>query len=149
MTLHTRRATIGLMAGALATPAFSYDTLFLDGIGVALRGYDPVAYFTYEEATKGSVDIALETDEGTWWFAEEKNRDLFRADPGTYTPQFGGFDAEGMTRGFKRVSDPTVWVMIDRKVYLHYSIPDQNRWAKDVRGNIRKGEENWERIREF
>jgi len=149
MTPIPRRSALGLIsAAALATPALS-ETLYLNGMGYAIGGYDPVAYFDVEEAIKGSLDHELITDEGTWLFSRIEYLEMFQADPERYMPQFGGFDAEGMARGFKRRSDPTLWVLLDGKVYLHYSIIDQNRWAEDIRGNIRAAEKNWEELRTF
>ena len=84
---------------------------------------------------EASVQVAANNRSGFWG--------------GGYTPEFGGYDAEGMARGFKRRSDPTVWVLIDGKVYLHYTIEDQNRWAEDIRGNIRLGEKNWETLKDL
>lgn len=147
MTLYTRRAVTGLIAAGAAAPAFA-EPLFLDSMGAVIRGYDPVAYFEYQEATKGSWDIELKTDDGIWRFEREAHRKMFTDNPKRFTPQFGGYDALGVARGFKRQSDPTIWVMVDEKVYLHASIPGQNDWAKDVRGHIQTAEENWISLRE-
>lgn len=157
MTQPSRRAALALLGAGIGAPLMPRaaaadpvgEPLFLDSLGVVIKGYDPVAYWENEEAIKGKVELAWETEDGTWWFAEEDNRAKFIADPDRYTPEFGGYDAEGMTRGFKRRSDPTLWVLIDGKVYLHYTIEDQNRWAKDIRGNIRLGEKNWEKLKDL
>lgn len=149
MTLLTRRHTLAMIGASAAAPAFAFqEPVFLNGMGIALAGYDPVAYHANEEARRGTVEVKLETEDAVWWFAETAHRDMFRADPERYTPAFGGYDAYGIAKGFKRRSDPTVWVMIDNRIYLHYSIPDQNAWADDIRGNIRLGQENWETLRD-
>ncbi|MEM8787499.1 MAG: YHS domain-containing (seleno)protein [Pseudomonadota bacterium] len=142
----TRRMALTALGAGLALPAKA-ESLFLDGLGVAIKGYDPVAYFEYEEAVRGKLDFELETEEGNWWFARERHREKFAADPDRFTPQFGGFDAEGMARGFKRRSDPTLWVMIDNRIYLHYTVEDQNRWAQDIRLNIEMAEDHWETLK--
>ena len=147
MTPITRRASLALMASAAAFPARA-ERLFLDGMGVAIRGYDPVAYFEFQEAVRGNLDNALETKEGIWYFSRPDFREKFEDNPDRYMPQFGGWDAEGMARGFKRRSDPTLWILIDNKIYLHYSIPDQNRWAENIRGNMREAEKNWVDLRD-
>jgi len=157
MTQVTRRAALALLGAGIGAPRLVTrasakpigEALFLDSLGVVIKGYDPVAFWENEESRKGNVDLAWETDTGTWWFAEEAHREMFIANPARYTPEFGGYDAEGMARGFKRRSDPTVWVLIDGKVYLHYTIEDQNRWAEDIRENIRQGEKNWERLKDI
>jgi len=147
MTLYTRRASLGMIAAGAATPVLA-ESLSLDGYGAAIQGYDPVAYFEIQEATKGSWEIELETENGIWRFSRTEYRDLFEDNPDLYTPQFGGFDALGIARGFKRRSDATVWVMVDDKIYLHYTIEGQNEWANDIRGNIRLAEENWKDLRD-
>ena len=116
MTPITRRASLALMASAAAFPARA-ERLFLDGMGVAIRGYDPVAYFEFQEAVRGNLDNALETKEGIWYFSRPDFREKFEDNPDRYMPQFGGWDAEGMARGFKRRSDPTLWILIDNKIY--------------------------------
>lgn len=157
MTRYSRRASLGLMAATLALPSIiatraqagREQEFFQDSMGYALNGYDPVAYFEIEEAAKGTLDHALEERWTTWLFTRVEYRELYQADPDRYTPQFNGFCAEAMARGYKRRSDPTLWVKIDGKVYLHYSVVDQNRWAEDIRGNIRLAEKKWEEIRTF
>ena len=146
MTL-TRRLFLASATCALTAPALA-EPLYLDGQGVVIGGFDPVAYLELEEAVRGSIEHQWETEQGIWYFSRPEYRALFQKNPGKYTPQFGGYDAEGMARGFKRRSDPTIWVLIDGKVYLHYSIIDQNRWAEDIRGNIRQAEDNWKTLRD-
>lgn len=151
MTTLSRRATLGLLGAAMAAPAHANfgETVFLDGRGVAIRGYDPVAYLDMEDALRGKFEHQLETEDGIWMFYSEQNLEKFKDQPARYIPQFGGFDAQGMARGFKRVSDPTLWIKLDGKIYLHYSIREQNRWALDVRGNIAEGERNWDILRDI
>ncbi|WP_112322256.1 YHS domain-containing (seleno)protein [Oceanibium sediminis] len=149
MTLPTRRHALALIGLLAAAPALGFqEPVFLNGMGIAIAGYDPVTYHENQEARRGSIENELETDDGLWWFVSEEHRALFEANPEKYTPAFGGYDAQGIAKGFKRRSDPTVWVMIDDRIYLHYSIPDQNLWAKDIRGNIALGNENWEHLRD-
>lgn len=153
MTRPTRRTALGLMAAGAAsvmtTPARAGygEPVYLDGRGHAIRGYDPVAYHIYEEAVRGDLEYEYETKEGTWLFARADHLSKFRARPEQYMPRFGGYCAQGVASGFKRISDPTLWVLIDGKVYLHYSIPEQNRWAANIRGNIETAEEVWKGLR--
>lgn len=147
MTLITRRHSLALLGAALATPLHS-EPVFLDGSGMAIKGYDPVAYFAEEAASKGNYKYQLETETGIWQFKSAGNMKRFEAAPEEFTPQFGGFCADGIARGFKRVSDPTVWVMVRGKLYLHYSIQVQNIWAEDIRGNIAQANQNWPDLRD-
>lgn len=143
----TRRHSLALLGAGLATPLMS-ETLYLDGLGVAIKGYDPVAFFRDEAAVKGKFEHELITEEGNWWFSSAENMSLFQSDPQRYMPQYGGFCAQGIASGFKRTSNPTVWVLVKDKLYLHYTIEEQNRWADDVRGNINLADKNWERLRD-
>ncbi len=146
MTLITRRHSLALLASTFAlsplTPARA-EPIYLDGQGRALRGYDPVAYFKEEQAILGSPANSVEHADAIWEFEFEETAKAFQEDPEAYMPQYGGFCAEGVARGFKRISDPTVWVMVNGKLYVHYSIEAQNRWAADIRNNIRQGDRNW------
>lgn len=137
------------MLGATVALPLSAEPFYLDGQGLAIRGYDPVNYFTENLAIKGSIEHEFENELGLWRFETAANLDRFRKSPDLYMPEYGGFCAEGMARGFKRATDPTVWVMAKNKLYLHYSIASQNLWADDVRGNIRLADENWPKIKDF
>lgn len=144
----SRRSGLALLACAAAFPARA-ERRYLDGQGRALRGYDPVAYFTEEAAIPGKPEHALEWDGAIWHFEFAETRAKFRSNPSAYLPQYGGFCAEGVARGFKRISDPTVWVIAGGKLYVHYSIEAQNRWAADIRGHIRQADENWPGLRDL
>ncbi len=147
MTLITRRNSLALLGAGLATPLMS-EPLSLDGLGNVIKGYDPVAYFRDEAAVKGSYEHELITDEGNWWFSSAENLSRFEDNPERYMPKYGGYCAEGIARGFKRRSDPTVWVLVRDKLYLHYSIEVQNRWADDVRGHINLADGNWPKLKD-
>ncbi len=125
-----------------------YDAVYRDGAGIALRGYDPVAYFLHNEALRGDYDNQAEVDGVPWYFVSQSNRDKFVNDPEAFMPEFGGFCAEAMSRGFKRSSDPELWVKVDSKIYLHYSVEVQNLWATDIRGYIAKAEQHWPEVRD-
>ena len=147
MTLITRRHSLALLGAAMATPATS-EPIYLNSSGVAIRGFDPVSFFTEEDAIKGSIDHELKTDHGLWRFETDANLQRFKAAPEEFMPQFGGYCADGIARGFKRGSDPTVWVMVRGKLYMHYSIAVQNVWAEDIRGNIGLANENWPKLKD-
>ena len=84
--------TILILSGALsAAPVLADPPVNSDDAGVAIKGYDPVAYFTQSRAVKGSHDHTYQWRESTWYFISATHRDLFVADPERYTPQYGGF----------------------------------------------------------
>jgi len=109
----------------------------------AIRGYDPVAYFTDNEPIKGSKEFTVENEGATWMFSSAKNRDLFKANPDKYKPQFGGYCAYAVSRNTTASIKPEYFTIHDDKLYLNYSKPVYKRWMKDKEGFIKKAEANW------
>ncbi len=114
--------------------------------GVAVGGYDPVAYFTVGKPVKGREDIALQHDGVTWRFASVENRDAFRADPAKFAPQYGGYCAWAVAEGYTAKGDPEAWRITDGKLYLNYNKSVQKTWEKDIPGNVRRGDANWPKV---
>lgn len=111
--------------------------------GVAIRGADPVAYFTEEAYVPGSDEFTYDWQGATWQFASAENRDKFASDPEQYAPQYGGFCAWAVSQGYTASVDPTAWKVVEGKLYLNYDARIQNRWANDIPGNIAKANANW------
>ena len=111
--------------------------------GLALQGYDPVAYFTLGEPTEGSYKITSVYKDATYRFASEEHKAAFEADPESYLPQYGGFCAFGAAMGFKFDGDPDHWKIVDGELYLNLSADIQERWQSDIPGYIEKADENW------
>jgi YHS domain-containing protein len=114
--------------------------------GVAIKGYDPVAYFTDGKPVKGDADFSHGWNGAEWRFASAAHRDLFKADPSKYAPQFGGYCAWAVSRGYTAGIDPDAWKIVNNRLYLNYSAKVQSQWAEDISGNIAKAEENWPKI---
>lgn len=115
--------------------------------GVAIKGYDPVAYFTEGRAVEGSRDFEAEWMDVTWRFASAANRDAFTAAPERYAPQYGGYCAWAVSQGYTADIDPEAWKIVGGRLYLNYSKSVQTRWQQDIPGNIAKGDANWPSIR--
>ncbi|WP_155326453.1 YHS domain-containing (seleno)protein [Alkalilacustris brevis] len=86
--------------------------------GVALAGYDPVAYFTEARAVRGDAAIALRWRGVLWQFSSARHRAAFEANPRAYLPQLGGYCAVSMAKGIARAPDPEQWVIHDGRLYL-------------------------------
>jgi hypothetical protein len=114
--------------------------------GLALHGYDAVAYFNRGKPIAGHADIALANEDATYRFASKSNLDAFAANPARYKPQFGGFCAFGASVGAKFDGDPTVWKIVDGKLYLNLDTGIQKEWVKDIPGNIQKADTNWKTL---
>lgn len=111
--------------------------------GLAMQGYDPVAYFTVGEPTKGSYKITAVYNDATYRFASEENKAQFEANPDAYAPAYGGYCAFGTAMGFKFDGDPNYWKIVDDKLYLNLSKDIQVRWEGDVPGFIESADNNW------
>jgi len=111
--------------------------------GVAIKGTDPVAYFTDGRPVAGRRDITAEWGGATWRFASAANRERFLAEPERYVPQYGGFCAWAVAEGYKAPIDPRAWRIVDGRLYLNYNASIQRRWERDVPGNIARANRNW------
>jgi YHS domain-containing protein len=116
----------------------------LDKNGVAVRGYDPVAYFIEKRAVKGKADFAVKIDDGSiYYFASAENRAIFIAEPSRYAPQYGGFCAYGAANEVKVQVDPKAFRLIDGKLYLIRSPETATKWSKDSPAFIKKADASW------
>lgn len=135
-------AAILLVVGSFAATVDAGTLVFSTKDG-AIRGYDPVAYFVEGKPVKGSPQYTHNWMGAQWRFASAANRDAFSADPGKYAPQYGGYCAWAVSQGYTAEVDPDAWAVEGGKLYLNYSKGVQATWAKDVPGNILKGDRNW------
>ncbi len=143
--LSRRHLLAGFAASALAlgsAPALALEPVY-SWRRKALRGYDPVAYFTHGRPVEGSERFTHQWQGATWRFASAENRDSFAADPERYAPQYGGYCAWAVSQGYTASTDPEAWRIVDGKLYLNYSKSVQRRWEKDIPGNIGKADRNW------
>lgn len=138
----SRRLFLALsLAMTLPLPALA-DQVFTSW-GVAIRGTDPVAYFTEGRPVEGSSEFSAEWNGATWYFASAANRDTFLATPEAYAPQYGGFCAWAVAQGSTASTVPEAWQIVDGKLYLNYSLDVQKQWEGDIPGNIAKADRNW------
>lgn len=139
----TRRALLGLLLLApLAASGQPASAIFADR-GLAIRGYDVVAYFTQGRPTRGQPAFTHQWNGATWRFAIAAHRDLFVADPAKYAPQYGGFCAWAVSEGYEAPIDPNAWRIVDGKLYLNYNASIQRQWEADIPGRIARGDANW------
>jgi YHS domain-containing protein len=110
---------------------------------IAIKKYDPVAYFTENKAVHGSDEYTFSYHDMTWYFSSQKNRDLFVADPLAYIPQYDGYCAWAMTESRLAQTDPEVWKIVDGKLYLNCSKAAYEKWAKDIPAHIKMADRIW------
>jgi len=124
------------------TQAWSVDPVF-NRSGIAIRGYDPVAYFTNDKPVKGDPNNVHQWMGTTWQFANKANLDSFVDNPEKYAPQYGGYCAFAASSGYIAPTDPNAWTIYNDKLYLNYSTSIRKRWSKDKGGHITSADKNW------
>ena len=115
--------------------------------GVAILGYDPVAYHTQGEPTPGDPGFSAEWLHATWYFATTEHRDMFAENPDKYVPAFGGFCSFAIAQGVKVPVDPAAWTVHDGRLYLNESLLIRKAWRKDVDYYIEIGGRWWQEIK--
>lgn len=144
-------AGAGAATTALAAAAATADTprpvntLGSPGM-IAIRGYDPVAYFREGGPRRGKPQFSVNHGGATWRFASAEHKALFEADPERYLPAYGGFCAYGTSRGYLVKIEPEAWSIVDGKLYLNYDLGVRTIWLDDTRAYIAQAEGNWPRL---
>jgi hypothetical protein len=111
--------------------------------GIAIKGYDPVSYFVDSRSEKGSAQFTFRWMNAQWQFVSAANRDRFAAEPENYAPQFGGYCAWAVSKGYTADIDPNAWTIAGGKLYLNYNKSVQNMWLKERDTRIQAAEMNW------
>ncbi|MDE2924644.1 MAG: YHS domain protein [Acidobacteriota bacterium] len=138
----------GAALAAIPAAAAEKDPVFTSRGNLAIRGYDPVAYFTEGKAVKGEKDFTLGWQGADWRFANADNRDLFSEDPEKYAPQYGGYCAWAVSRNYTAPTDPDAFTLVDGKLYLNYNKRVMRQWLEDRDRNIEQADENWPAVLE-
>ena len=133
----------GLSGGVQAFFGSDEKAAYFAQDGVAIRGYDPVAYFEQGEPVEGSAEHSLEWQGVTWHFASADHRRAFQQNPEKYAPAYGGFCAYAVANDQLASIDPTAWKIVDGTLYLNYSTDIQKQWEQDIPGYIEQAEINW------
>jgi YHS domain-containing protein len=143
-TMVTRRTIfLGLAASALLT-----GTAVAQGNEpLALKGYDPVAYFTDHKPTAGLEQFELTFDGQRYRFVSARHRDLFKANPDKYAPQFGGLCAMNLSRGVRRESDPHNWVISNGNLYVFAGETGQQNFSKDAEATAARASANYKTLK--
>jgi hypothetical protein len=110
-------------------------------VPLAIKGYDPVAYFTLGKSTQGLPELEYDWDEQRYRFSRPEHRELFKADPVRYAPQFANFCTMALTRGELDEANPEYWLISDGKLYIFGKAAGPSRFQQDLAGNIAKANE--------
>ena len=115
--------------------------------GVAVKGYDVVAYFDQKRPMKGDPKYSYEYNGAKYDFVSSEHLDLFTKNPEAYLPQYGGYCAVGASMGHKADIDPESWAVIDGKLYLNSSKGAQKLFDKDPNAAIKRADQNWAKVK--
>ena len=145
-----RRSLFTLAVIPFATPALAraWPKSINNQAGLALRGFDPVAWFAEARPRRGNAAFRADHAGVTWHFASAANLARFEAAPDAHMPRYGGFCAFGVARGYKVDIDPDAWHIRDGILYLNYDRGVQRQWQRDIPGHIARAEANWPRLAE-
>ena len=143
-----KKLILALIVATLALPVFAQtkSLLNLDQAGVAIQGYDPVAFFTDKKPVKGDQKFLLKHDGAIYFFASKEHKDAFKAEPEKYVPGFGGYCAYGVSRNKLVEIDVDAFQIVDGKLLLQYSQGVRDDFNEDTKGNLAKAGANWPKL---
>ena len=134
----------GLVAFAVSAPAA--EVVNVDKTGLALQGYDPVAYFTDGKPVKGSSEFTATYKGATYWFASAEHKQLFEKSPANYEPQFGGFCGYAASINKLAPIEVEYFQVLHDRLILQHNKKAWDLWHKDVEGNLKKADANWPKL---
>ena len=114
--------------------------------GLAIEGFDPVAYFTDSQAVRGLPDFEASGGGTVWRFHNASNRDAFTAHPEIYRPQFGGYDPIDIARGIAFAGNPRFFVIWGQRLYLFGREESRNAFAADPARFLKDAKARWPEI---
>jgi hypothetical protein len=134
---------MGILAPAAATAATTERVVSGWLTGLAIDGFDPVAYFVDGAATKGRAECELYFAGVTWLFRNEGNRAAFVARPDIYMPRYGGYDPVDVARGVARAGNPDFWLVVGTRLYLFSTPESRDAFALAPAKSIEAAEAAW------
>lgn len=139
-----RFASIALMS---LTAAYAMAGDFYEEKGVALNSYDPISYFAaIPDPIPGVKELSFDYKGSKFYFVTGTHLHTFASDPERYAPQFGGYDAYGVSQGKKVGAHPRVFAVVDGKLYMFSDVESRRNWKKDVPGNVARAAEQWSEV---
>lgn len=115
----------------------------LNKAGVAIEGYDPVAYFKENKAVKGDSKFTARHEGADYYFSSEANQNAFKDNPNEFKPQYGSFCAYAVSRNKLRPIDPTIFQIVDGRLFLQHSQQAYDLYKKDLNNNVKLSDNLW------
>jgi YHS domain-containing protein len=116
--------------------------------GIAIGGYDAVAFFTQSRPVKGTEEFSLQYKNAKWLFASKENLNEFTKSPKKYAPQYGGYCAYGTAQGHKASTEAETWTILNGKLYFNYNQQVKKTWSKDMQHFIEIADQNWPAVKQ-
>lgn len=138
--------SLGLGVAFVASPIVAAEpapAVHASAQGIAIGGYDTVAYFTDGRPVLGSAQFEHRWNGATWRFASAAARDRFAADPEAYAPRFGGYCAWAVSQNYIAPGDPNIWRIVDGRLYFNFNERARELWEADRAAAIARGNANW------
>lgn len=126
----------------------STSSINVDAQGLALRGYDPVAYFKDGKPLRGTANLSASYGGARYLFISESHRKLFLEDPRKYIPEYGGFCAVGTSFGEKVDVDPETGKIVNGRLYLNNGPKALAIFDHDTRNTISRANQNWPTVKD-
>jgi hypothetical protein len=116
--------------------------------GLAIGGFDPVAYFTDAQPLVGEAGFEAAAAGAVWRFRNEGNRASFLAHPDIYGPQFGGYDPTDVARGVAVAGNPRFWLVAGQRLFLFDRAQSRDAFAADPTRFAREARQRWPGLKE-
>jgi len=122
----------------------STTAVYKNSEGLALEGFDPVAYFKENLPRMGNPEFTADYDGAKWQFVSAENREEFKKEPAKYAPQYGGYCAWAVGHNYTAKGDPNAWKIVDDKLYLNYNQDVREKWQQEIPKYVSEGDKNWQ-----
>ena len=133
-----------LVLSAAGVRAATTEQIVTDhNTGLAIHGFDPVAYFTDGQPKAGLPAFELKYGGAAWRFRNEGNRAAFADRPDVYAPRFGGYDPVGIAGGVGRDGHPEIWLIVGQRLYLFYSAQARRDFEANSQAILSEAEASW------
>lgn len=134
---------VSIIAMSMTSQVIAADSNSVVGAG----GYDLVSYHKNNKPVQGSGRYVVVHDNVNYLFSSAENAKTFENNKSKYLPAYGGYCAYGAAMGKKFIADPTVWEVVDGKLYLNLDSDVQALWSKDIPSHIEQADEHWKKIK--
>lgn len=134
---------VSFLAASVSYAETTVSVIDANDDGVAIQGYDVVAYFIDQAPKKGTPDFKVDYAGSEWHFENQANLDLFVENPEKYIPQYGGHCAFATANNFLVSGDPKRWKIVDDKLYLNNNLFVHKLWKGNIPTNISAADNNW------